>query len=90
MPSHTTEVYQDENAARQQIYKLRENPLSFNVRLIRSDTVAFFDMTSGATRRINDNLPENTVFYLVQYEDTQSQPQPPSQENPAGESVTIA
>lgn len=90
MPSHTTEVYQDEEVASQRIYTLRKNPLLFNVRLIRSNTVAFFDMTSGATRRINDDLPENPVFYLVQYEDTKSQPQPPSKPKPAGESVTIA
>ncbi len=90
MPSHTTEVYQDKEVASQRIYTLRKNPLLFNVRLIRSNTVAFFDMTSGATRRINDDLPENTVFYLVQYEDTKSQPQPPAKPKPAGESVTIA
>lgn len=82
--SHTTEVYQNQALATERVKELRGDPILFNVRLIRTNTVGFFDRTGEANRRINDGIPYGEPLYLVQYETTQRQPQP------GGASVTIS
>lgn len=89
--SHTTEIYDDQNTATSRVYALRADPELFNVRLIQTMTVGFFDKTRGNDRRIEDNIPYGQHLYLVQYENTKKQPQPPSAPPiPGGESVVIS